>query len=209
MQGTSALGTYFVNRADVAELHYIVAIGNVQSIMQHGILCFREAKRLPHQSVAMAEVQQLRQAKQVPPGTRTVHDYANLYFDARNPMMSKRRAYHAGICVLRVRHEVLDLAGVMITDQNAASNYVRFHPSPSGLSVLDSARIYAAEWTHEDTIEYWRRKSAKCAEVLVPDGVQPSFVSGAYVSGPVGYAALLAVGFTLSITLDPNLFFVI
>jgi len=196
-----------VNRADVAELQYIVAIGNVRSILQYGILCFREAQKLPHHSVAMQEVQEIRHAKLVPPGNQTVHDFANLYFDARNPMMFKRKDHHAGLCVLRVRHEVLDLRGVMIADQNAASRYARFYGSPAGLAALDAAWVFAADWNHGDKVEYWRRKSAKCAEVLVPHGVDPSFIVGAYVSGSAGQASLLELGFQLPITVNPSLFF--
>jgi hypothetical protein len=53
----------------------------------------------------------------------------NLYFHARNPMMFKRRG--EALCVLRVSTDVLQINGTVITDQNAASDYVRFlHASP-------------------------------------------------------------------------------
>lgn len=196
-----------MNRADVCELHYIVAIANVPSIVRHGILCHRDAQKLPHNSVAMAEIQDIRHAKPVPPGTKTVHDFANLYFHARNPMMYKRRHIHQEICVLQIRPDVLNVAAVMISDQNAASNYARFYGSPAGLDALDRERVYAMDWNHEEQHEYWRRKSAKCAEVLVPDRVASSFLAGAYVSGHVGHAALVAVGFRLPIQINPALFF--
>ena len=196
-----------MNRDRVDELHYIAAIGNVPSIIQHGILCHREAQKLPHHSVAMAAVQEIRHAKPVPPGTGTIHDYANLYFHARNPMMFTRKQHHQALCVLRVRNEVLDLPGVMVVDQNAASNYARFYGSPAGLAALDETTIYAVDWKDPDQIEYWRRKSARCAEVLIPDRVAPAFILGVYVSGAVGSAALAAVAPTLATTLNPSLFF--
>jgi hypothetical protein len=40
--------------------------------------------------------------------------------------MFKRQAEAPDLCVLRVSTRVLDLAGVVISDQNAASGYVRF-----------------------------------------------------------------------------------
>jgi hypothetical protein len=67
-------------------LHYITPIANVPSILQRGILCHNQVKSLAHQSVAMPQIQQRRTKKSVP-GGRHLHDYANLYFDARNPML--------------------------------------------------------------------------------------------------------------------------
>src|SRR5438046_4685693 len=41
-------------------------------------------------SVAMPEIQERRENKRVP-GGRMLHEYANMYFDAHNPMLSKCR----------------------------------------------------------------------------------------------------------------------
>src|SRR5438552_5234815 len=109
---------------DVEELHYISPIANVPSILEHGILSHRLAEHMRHKSVAMAEIQERRRLKQVPCG-RPLHDYVNLYFDAHNPMLSRVRNRNALICVLAVSPEVLKKAGVIITDQNAASNWAR------------------------------------------------------------------------------------
>lgn len=109
----------------VTELHCIMPIANLGSVMAHGILSYDRATNLPHHSVAMQPVQDKRDQKQVPGGLR-LHQYANLYFHARNPMMFKRQAEAPDLCVLRVSTRVLDLAGVVISDQNAASGYVRF-----------------------------------------------------------------------------------
>jgi len=79
-----------MNRAGVQELHYITAIANVPSILQHGILSHTLAAQLVHDSVAMPEIQERRKNRQIP-GARTLHEYANLYFDAHNAMLSKCR----------------------------------------------------------------------------------------------------------------------
>src|SRR5439155_18896632 len=76
-----------MNRADVTELHYITAIANVTSILEHGILSHTLAAELAHDSVAMSEIQAIRQNKQIP-GARRLHEYTNLYFDAHNAMLS-------------------------------------------------------------------------------------------------------------------------
>src|SRR5882672_9673668 len=104
-----------MKRADVKELHYITAIANVLSILQLGILSHTQADQLDHDSVAMPEIQERRKNKQIP-GARTLREYANVYFDAHNAMLSKCRHRNNEICVLRVTPSVLDLPGVIVTD---------------------------------------------------------------------------------------------
>jgi hypothetical protein len=101
-----------VNRADISELHYTTPIEIVPSMMSHGILSNRRSTQVAHTSVAMEEVQDRRRDKQIP-GAGLLHDYANLYFDAHNPMLSKRRDKNDTICVLRIDHAVLDVPGVI------------------------------------------------------------------------------------------------
>src|SRR6266702_230791 len=96
-------------------------IANIGSVILHGILSYERAAKLEHHSVAMQPVQDRRDQKQVPGGLR-LHQYANLYFHARNPMMFKRLAEAPDLCVLRVSTEVLQLEGAVISDQNAASD---------------------------------------------------------------------------------------
>lgn len=190
----------------VAELHNIMPIDNIPSIMEHGILSHEQAARLPHSDVSMAEVQDRRNQVQVPGGMH-LHQYANLYFHARNPMMFKRQAQAEDLCVLCISTEVLNFPGVVITDQNAASDYVRFC-QPGDLGSLNFDWIYADDWHHpDDNITYWRHKSAKCAEVLAPNIVPPNFIRKAYVASDAARAALLATGFSKPVEVMPKLFF--
>ncbi|MET0072735.1 MAG: DUF4433 domain-containing protein [Candidatus Thiodiazotropha lotti] len=190
----------------VTELHNIMPIGNIPSVLAHGILSHEQAAGLPHSDVSMADVQDRRDKVQVPGGMR-LHQYANLYFDARNPMMYKRLAQVETLCVLSVSTDVLNNPGVVITDQNAASEYVAFWP-PSFLQYQDFDLIYADDWRHpNDRIAYWRHKSAKCAEVLVPNGIHADFILKAYVISEAARASLLATGFSKSVEFMPRLFF--
>lgn len=189
----------------VIELHNIMPIGNLPLVIQHGLLSYERAACLTHRSVAMPHIQELRDKVQVFGGMK-LHQYANLYFHARNPMMFVRKDKHDQLCVLKVNPAVFDLPGVVLTDQNAASKYVRFL-SPQQLDVLPFAAIYALDWTHTDKITYWRQKSAKCAEVLVPGVVPPSLIMGVYASGAAGRDAILAQGWTKPLTIEPQLFF--
>ena len=192
--------------ADLTELHYITPIENLGSIMQRGILSHKLASSLQPTSIANGNIQQRRQAKAVP-GGRPLHDYVNLYFCARNPMMYKRKAQHASLCVLRISPELIHLPGVLVTDRNAAADLAIFLAAPAGLSVVNAELTFARSWTDDDPIEYHIRKSAKLAEVLVPEKVAFKFVLGAYVLCNSTKNQLEAMGVQINISVNCDLFF--
>ena len=197
-----------MKREELEELHYISPIANILSIMQHGILSHQRAARISHASISMQEVQDRRRRKQVPGGL-ILHDYVNLYFCARNPMLFKRKNYHGNLCVLRVSLDVLDIPNVIIADQNASSDYVRFYPSPSVLSVLNKDLIFAEYWTHpEDQILEFRHRSAKCAETLVPQRVDAKHILGTYVSCQESLDNFKKTGAHLHAIINKNMFFI-
>lgn len=196
-----------MNRADIAELHYITPIENVPSILEHGILSNRLAARLTHTSIAMEKVQDRRRDKKIP-GARPLHDYANLYFDAHNPMLSKRRSQNDIICVLRIAPAVLDVPGVIVADRNAASGYVRFYPVADGIQALDRNMVFARFWINAaDPFDEMIRKSVKCAEVLVPDKLEPQFVIGAHVANERASHAFQALNIPLPVAINNGMFF--
>ena len=194
-----------MNRQDLIELHYITPIANVPSILAHGILSHNRAAKVTHSSVAMQEIQD-RRAKAVP-GGRPLHDYVNLYLCARNPMIYKRLDQHGDLCVLRVSPQVLDIPGAIVTDRNAAGDYVAFQAAPGGLSIVNKDLTFADDWRDADQMVYWRKKAAKCAEVLVPDCVDPCHLLGAYVSCDEANARLEALGTGLPVTINGHMFF--
>lgn len=190
----------------ITEFQCIMPLGNIPSVLVHGILSHQRAAKVGHQSVAMEEVQDRRDVKQVPGGLK-LHQYANLYFHARNPMLFKRKDEAEELCVLRVSTEVRKLDGVVFSDCNASSDYVRFF-APERWRLLNLEAIYAPDWRHpDDPIAYLRHKSQKCAEVLVPHQVVPDYLLGAYVVSEAAAAKLTALGFSLPVTIEPDLFF--
>lgn len=190
----------------IDEFQNITLIENVPSILQHGIVSYVEAAKLPHGSVALQGVQDKRDAKRVPGGL-ALHEYANVYFHARNPMMSRRRDEAPRLCVLRISTEILSIQGAVITDQNAASNYVRFS-ALDRMKFMNHDYIFARNWKHPDNeIEEWRHSSAKCAEALIPERIPANFLLGAYVVDGAAKLRLEACGFQLPISVDPDLFF--
>ena len=197
-----------MERDDISELHFICPIPNVVSILDHGIVSHTKAKRLSHESIADPEVQERRSKVKVPNGMK-LHDYANLYFNGRNSMMSAvvKPGGSDGICLLRVDLNVLDLPDVVITDCNAASNYVRFFDLDVGFQNIDHDEIFSVSWNHSDYFTRTRHGSRMCAEVLVPDRVDPSLILGAYVGSPIAFASLVAVAPSLNVAVDTARFF--
>jgi len=190
----------------VKELQSIMPIMNIPSVLKHGILSYERASKLKHADVSMHEVQERRDRVQVPGGLR-LHRYANVYFHARNPMMYKRRDRLNSLCVLQVSLEILEFENTIITDQNGSSDYVRFL-TPADHELLDFDKIFAQDWRHpDDPIEYWRHKSIKCAEVLVPNCIEPRYILGAYVANSDAKILLEDQEFIMSVTINPDLFF--
>jgi hypothetical protein len=122
-------------------------------------------------------------------------------------MLYKRKDDAPNLCVLRVSVAVLEGEGTVITDCNAASDYVRFL-APEQWSVLDFDDIYAADWRHPgNPPRYYQHRSRKCAEVLVPQCVEPNLLDGACVADEAARTRLTQLGFALPVAIDPVLFF--
>ena len=122
-------------------------------------------------------------------------------------MMYKRHEQHQSLCVLRITPNVINIAGVVITDGNASGDYVRFSAAPKGLAIVDHDWTFADDWRDPDPIQYFRKKAAKCAEVLVPDKVKPDYITGAYVSCQDAMATFRALDTRLSVEINSHLFF--
>jgi len=196
-----------LERADVKELYCITPIANVHSIMEKGILSYELSKKLSRESLAMEEIQGRRKNKKIP-GARKLHEYANLYFDAHNPMLCKKQDQNNQICILCVSPSVLDLPDVVISDRNAAADYPRFYTVKEGLAALDKNKIYARYWTNaQNQYDLWEHKSIKCAEVLIPDRVEPEYIRGAYVANRTALKAFQRLNIQLTVSIRSDIFF--
>lgn len=190
---------------DIQELYFITDIANVPSIMREGILSHKEAHRVAHASIAEEGVQERRKIKKIPGTNKSLHDYANLYFDAHNPMLSVKRSLNDSICVLRIKNDVLAIQGVIVTDQNASRD-CWFKSVADGLPLMKREEIFAEFWLNSNQIEEYRLKGIKCAEVLVPTRVSPESIIGAYVANNIALAAFRQVS-SLPVETNTNIFF--
>ena len=195
-----------INLIGIRNLHNIQPIETIPSILEHGILSHNRAEAIPHRSIASFLIQQRRENKQIPGGMK-LHDYANLYFDAHNKMLSKLRSINNEIGILIIRKDVLLLEEVVVSDRNASSSYVAFFPAITGLQRLDFVKIYDRYWLHDDPMEQLIHGSIKCAEALIPNCIPPDYLSGIIVYDDSVKTRLESMGITLQITVDSSIFF--
>jgi len=174
------------------ELHYITPIPNVPSVLAHGILCHNRARKVQHDSCASQEIQE-RRSRVIVPNGRPLHEYANLYFNARNPMMHLLKDNHNNLTVLALSPDIIDLPGVVITDRNASRDFALFLPAPNGLDIIDQELVFAEYWTNPNPIYQHEHKGIMCAEVLVPDKIDAEYIVKAYTSGNTSRTALADV----------------
>jgi hypothetical protein len=166
-----------VLRERIKEVHFICPFENIGSVLAEGILCKVEQRRRRPKATSIANPEvQVRRAAKLIPGGRRLHSYANLYFDARNSMMSVLRDLNDSLAILRVSHQIVDLPDVVVSDRNAAADDVIFRPAVTGIAALNEEEVYAEWWnTGRDA------RQKRCAEVLVPTRVAPEYIQGAYV----------------------------
>ncbi len=141
---------------------------------------------------------------------KSLHEYANLYFDFRNPMFFRlcREEKREKIAVLAFDCAVLDLAGCLITDRNAASDYATFLDPLPGVEQMRFDLVYARYWAQSgDPIMDIERKSIKNAEVLVPDSIPPSYIRSAFVYNEEAKAEIASSKEGIDAQIRPELYF--
>ena len=122
-------------------------------------------------------------------------------------MLYKRKDQNEDLCILKFNRTLLDLEGVIISDRNASSGYAAFYTPEVGLERIDFELVYAGYWTDSDYFEHRRRKSIKCAEVLVPYCIPYYYVMCAAVVNEKAAVRLKGAGFDKKIFIKSDEFF--
>ena len=167
--------------------YYITHIDNLKSILKNGILSRNQIKdensiwvklKLAKgiKSIHAADIVQIRKNKKFK--DRSLWNYANLYFQVRNPMLYRviRKFGAKDIIVLQINSDVVKSSNVGITDGNAASSETQFFENINeGLNALDSEQFRKEYWNESD-------KRKLMAELLVYDRISPDKIIGIYVA---------------------------
>ena len=176
--------TALLDQYGIQYLEYMTPIDNLPSIFQHGILSHNNAHRfnLVRQDISHPVVQGIRANKRVNGNQGLLHDYVNLYFNSRNPMLYVRQNVQNNIAILCVNRDYIGRPGVWYSDGNAASGMTKFYYSRRRLYELNWNCIWDEYWNgHEDGTRI------RCAEVLVPDRVPANDIQQVVVQNNNAY----------------------
>ena len=167
---------------DIKNLYYITHIDNLPSILERGILSHEriEEEGLQPAHIYNTDIVNRRKEKNTP-DQKSLWSYANLYFQARNPMMY--RVVHEkgakGLAVISVSKKILQAPGVFITDGNAANDPTQFYFPSDGLKMLGQQwKIIQNEWWNN--LDGSKRKIM--TECLVPNSISSEFIHSIYVA---------------------------
>ena len=155
-------------------LHYIAAVENLESILEHGILSRTEmiARGGFFADISDPEVQ-ARRERWEPILGRPIHDYVPLYLNPKNPMLYVRKALQDRLVILEVDPDAVLTHSTIYTDGNAAASGTGFSLDPDILLRARDA-LEAAYWT-----DVYDGKRRRMAEALIHGRIAPEAISQA------------------------------
>lgn len=168
--------------SDITQLYYITHIDNISSMLKEGILSHKkiQERNLNYTSIYDKDIVQTRKDKQTP-DNKSLWEYANFYFNARNPMLYRVVCEKLvdKIAVIGIDPAVLQLPKSFVTTGNAASPSSEILPAQNYTKILsDLKEIIKCEWwTDEDS-----SKRKIMAECLVPDKISSDSIKAIYVA---------------------------
>lgn len=192
-------------------LYNINALKNLPSIFSYGLLSKnRLRKNYAHQEVDLSnpDVQNRRDYIKIA-NHGELHDYANLYFDARNPMMYNIINHKDldDLCIICIDKGVLDLEDTIVTDRNAASELALFEKPEKGLKFINFELVFAQYWEDPDYLEKAEKKAIKCAEVLVLNKVPIEYLVKIKVATPFAKREVESLNLGVPVEIDSYKFF--
>ncbi|MCS6994922.1 MAG: DarT ssDNA thymidine ADP-ribosyltransferase family protein [Anaerolineales bacterium] len=196
----------------VKSLFYITHVNNLPSILKHGILSHRKITEqgISFTPVYNAEIVAHRE-RIATPDNKSLWEYANLYFQPRNPMLYKvlSETEKKDVVILGIKPQILDTKDAFISLGNAAHSLSSLVDIKTGLKAIRSEywNILNSDWwkTEDGT------KRKIMAECLIPNSVPPSAIHSVYVVSQ--HAAerirpvLSSLPFPIEVVVEPHMFF--
>jgi hypothetical protein len=169
-----------VDTGAIKQLYYISHIANIPSILRRGILSHERihTEGIDFTPIYDEQIVDSRKRRHTPDG-RSLWDFANLYFQARNAMMYRVLCEKdvKDIAILAVRKDVLRSPDTLIATGNAASPLSDIFDAKKGLKYIDKKTMSQKWWKETDG-----SKRKMMAEVLVPNIVPPESIKTIYVA---------------------------
>lgn len=174
---------------------------NLKNILRHGILNHYDAPRTEPNRVDISDpdAQRWREAKDPHLG-RSIHSYAPLYINPRNPMLYVRRHRRDELLLLKIDLSVLFETEYLITDGNAASRTTKFYASLEHIDELPWNVLNSGYWPDHDD-----GKRKMCAEILVYPKVDQKYIVAVHCYSNGAQTRLANCGRKVLVT--PKLFF--
>ncbi len=194
----------------IKSLYYITHIDNVRSILERGILSHSSMlkENITFKAIYDSQIVSHRQNRYAPDGT-SLWDFANLYFQPRNPMLYRvvQEKDKDDVVILGIEPSVLDLPGTCVSTGNAASYQTDILESEEGL------RLVKGMWEVIDN-QWWREENGSkrkiMAECLVPDRITPEHILTIFTANTRTadrVREVLLPDSHVSVVQEPNMFF--
>lgn len=155
----------------VQHVEHIAHIDNLEGILRDGLLA-RNRVRGPFVDIADVDVN-ARRDRIEPIYRRSIHDYVPFYFNAINPMLSRRRDVIGNLTILHVAVAPIVQSDCrwVFSDGNAAAGPTNFFGAVDDLDKLDWNCLQAIYWN-----DIPGGKRTRCAEVLVETQVPTEWI---------------------------------
>jgi O-acetyl-ADP-ribose deacetylase (regulator of RNase III) len=179
-ESSTALKAQEKPKAFVRELYYITHVANLSSILKSGIYCHKliEEKGITFTPIYNASIVSNRKSITAPDG-RSLWNFANVYFQARNPMLYQvvRTKSVEDIAVVGIDKSILNWPDIFITTGNAAHSQSEILPASLGRKNIPSI-------LKEIDVEYWTEANGSkrkiMAEALIPDFIPAHYIKSVY-----------------------------
>ena len=164
-------------------LYYITHVDNIVSILENGILSHSliESMGIHHQKIYNASVVNRKSSRKVI-GEKTLWDFANVYFQPRNPMMyvvDCNISDISNVAIFLISKKILNNKEAFIVNGNAASLSSEIISSSDNRfkEILREIRKNVDNnwWKEEDGTK--RKIMAEC---LIPNLIDPKFIEAIY-----------------------------
>jgi O-acetyl-ADP-ribose deacetylase (regulator of RNase III) len=199
-------------KQSVKGFYYITHIDNIHSILLYGILSHRQVEKrsFPITRIYDPEIVANREDRNTPDG-KSLWEYANVYFQPRNPMLYKviSETDKKNIAIIGISPQILDIDNSFISLGNAASTLSPILDIEKGLEQITGEYwpiINNDWWKTEDGTK--RKIMAEC---LIPDFIPPAQIHSIYVTNQTTAEKIRPVldNFSLqvAVVVEPHMFF--
>ncbi len=164
-------------------IFHMTAIDNLESILTHGILSkhLAEQRGLLKKDISDGEIQEHREVKRETVFWKPIHDYASFYYNPRNAMLFRvLKEMGSDVVILGVERQACDGVDFVVSDRNAAAATANFGHTQAFLDQINWDAVFSESWNKGDDEHQKNARQVMQCEVLIPDVVEPRWISTIY-----------------------------